>query len=226
VVKRINWPQSYRIIQSRFPFVGIFDRIADPNDLEAILAVEARTNDRILDETGEIALVRPRDRISGPGATPIMAAFTHTKPSRFSDGSFGIYYAARHLPTAISESAFHTERFYRATNESSADIDMRVYTARITGRFDDMLGVAVGDARLNPDSYEASQAYARQIYDAGQLDGLAYKSVRDHQHRAALACLRPSAIHNCYSHSYLLYRWDGIAEKIVEIVKREAVGFD
>jgi hypothetical protein len=225
VVRRVNWSESYRIIQSRFPFVGIFDRIADPSDLEAILAIEARTNDRILDETGVIALVRPRDRIGGPGATSIMAAFTHTKASRFSDGSFGVYYAARHLPTAVSESAFHTERFYRATNESSADIDMRVYAARITGRFDDLLDLAAGDARLNPDSYEASQAYARQVYDADKLDGLAYKSVRDHQHRPAVACLRPSAIRNCYSHSYMLYRWDGTAGKIVDIVKREAIGF-
>jgi hypothetical protein len=226
VVRRVNWPESYRIIQSRFPFIGIFDRIADPNDLEAILAIEARTNDRILDETGVITLVRPRDRISGPGATPVMAAFTHTKPSRFSDGSFGVYYAARHLPTAVSESAFHTERFYRATNESSADIDMRVYTARVTGRFDDLLSLAAGDARVNPDSYEASQAYARRSYEADEVDGLVYNSVRDHQHRPAVACLRPSAIRNCYSHSYLLYRYDGTAGKIVDIVKREAIGFD
>ena len=226
MVRRFNWPESYRIIHSRFPFIGIFDRIADPNDLEAVLAIEARTNDRILDETGAITLVRPKDRVNGPGATPIMAAFTHTGPSRFSDGSFGVYYAARHLPTAVSESQFHTERFYRATNEPSADIDMRVYAARIRGSFDDLLTLASRDARLDPDSYVASQAYARGIYDADELDGAVYQSVRDRQHRPAVACLRPSAIRNCYSHSYLLYRWDGIAGKIVDIVKREASGFD
>jgi hypothetical protein len=225
-VRRINWTESYRIIASRFPFTGIFDRIADPSDLEAILAIEARTNDRILDEAGTIALVRQKDRVSGPGSTPIMAAFTHTKPSRFSDGSFGVYYAARHLPTAVAESRFHTEGFYRATNEPSADIDMRVYSAGINGRFDVLLALASGDARLDPDSYVASQAYARQIYDADELDGVVYRSVRDHLHRPAVACLRPSAIRNCYSHSYLLYRWDGTAGKIVEIVKREALGFD
>ena len=225
-MRRCNWPESYRIIQSRFPFIGIFDGVADPNDLEAILAIEARTNDRILDETGAIALVRPKDRVSGPGATPIMAAFTHTKPSRFSDGSFGVYYAARHLPTAVSESQFHTELFYRATNESSADIDMRVYAARIGGSFDNLLTLASSDARLDPDSYAASQAYARRIYDADELDGVVYESVRDRQHRPAVACLRPSVIRNCYSHSYLVYRWDGIAGRIVDIVRREASGFD
>ena len=226
MVRRLNWPQSYRIIQSRFPFIGIFDRVADPHDLEAILAIEARTNDRILDETGVITLVRPKDRVSGPGATPIMAAFTHTKPSRFSDGSFGVYYAARHLPTAVSESQFHTERFYRATDESSADIDMRVYAARIVGSFDDLLTLSPGDARLDPDSYAVSQAYARRVYEADELNGVVYQSVRDPAHRPAVACLRPSAVRNCYSHSYLLYRWDGIAGKIVDVVKREGLGFD
>jgi hypothetical protein len=130
------------------------------------------------------------------------------------------------LPTAISESQFHTERFYRATNESSADIDMRVYTARIGGSFDDLLNLASGDARLDPDSYAASQDHARRISDADELDGVVYQSVRDHQHRPAVACLRPAAVRNCHSHSYLLYRWDGIAGKIVDIVKREALGFD
>lgn len=226
MVKRINWPESYRIIHSRFPFTGIFDRIADPNDLEALLTIEARTNDRILDEAGAITLVRPKDRVSGPGTTAIMAAFTHTKPSRFSDGSFGVYYAARRLPTAVAESQFHTERFYRATNEPSADIDMRVYAARISGVFDDLLTLASSDARLDPDSYEASQGYARQIYDADELDGVVYKSVRDDQHRPAVACLRPSVVRNCYSHSYLLYRWDGTTGRILEIVKREALGLD
>lgn len=204
----------------------IFDRIADPDDLEAIVAIEARTNDRVLDEAGAIALVRAKDRVSGPGATPIMSAFTHTKPSRFSDGSFGVYYAGRRLPTAIAESRFHTERFYRATNEPSADIDMRVYAARISGVFEDLLAVGSPDPRLDPDSYETSQAYARPIYDADQLAGIVYQSVRDDRYRPAAACFRPSAVRNCYSHSYLLYRWDGTAGGIIEVVKREAIGLD
>ncbi|HEX4014902.1 MAG TPA: RES family NAD+ phosphorylase [Candidatus Cybelea sp.] len=222
---RVRWAESYRIIQSRFPFVGIFDRISDPNDLPAVLVIEARTNDRILEEAGAIALVRAKDRVSGPGATPVMAAFTHTKPSRFSDGSFGVYYAARHLPAAVAESKFHTECFYRATNEASAGIDMRVYAARINGNFDDLRVCEPSDSRLNPDSYEASQEYARQIYDADRLDGIVYPSVRDVAHRPAVACFRPTTIRNCYSHSYLLYRWDGLARKIVDVHKQEASGF-
>ena len=123
--------------------------------------LEARTNDRLRDERGDIALVRPADRIVGPGITPIMAAFTHARPSRFTDGSYGISYAAQYRESAIFETVFHLELFYGDTMEESADVDMRVYAARIAGAFDDLLALAPSDPRLDPSSYNAARAYAR-----------------------------------------------------------------
>jgi hypothetical protein len=51
------------------------------------------TNPRLREEAGNLTLVPLEDRVSGPGTTPIMAAFTHLNPegSRFSGGSFGVY---------------------------------------------------------------------------------------------------------------------------------------
>lgn len=220
---KLDWPESYRIIYSRYPFIGVFYRIADPADLEAIVELERRTNDRILDEIGALSLVRPRDRIIGPGTTPIMACFTHTKAGRFSDGSFGVYYAAKHLDAAIAESRFHVESFYRATAEPSADIDMRVYEASVRGDFDDLLSLALDDPRLDAESYARSQSYGRAVYDAEKLDGIVYPSVRDEKHRPAVACFRPRIISNCHPHSYLQYRWDGIRKAIVNIARRETL---
>jgi RES domain len=218
---RITWPESYRIVYSRYPFTGIFDRIADPADLEAVVALEARTNDRVLDETGALSLVRSRDRIAGPGTMPIMASFTHAKPSRFSSGSFGVYYAAKCLPTAIAESTYHVAAFYHATVERSADIDMRVYEARIRGAFDDLLRLPATDPRLDPGSYDASQPYGKSVYTADELDGIAYPSVRDDARRPAVACFRPRVVSNCHSNRYLLYRWDGTQQRIVDVIRRE-----
>lgn len=112
-ITREAWRPCYRIVPSRFPPVGLFDRVADPADLEAVFQVEGLTNDRLREEVGELQLVLPQDRISGPGATPIMAAFTHLNPlgSRFSDGSFGIYYASKALDTAVHETVYHHEKF-------------------------------------------------------------------------------------------------------------------
>src|SRR5690606_22607554 len=98
---RIHWQPSWRIVPSRFPPVGLFDRIASPDDLDALFELEGMTNPRLRQELGELSLVPAERRISGPGTTPIMAAFTHPSPdgSRFSDGSWGVYYAARERET-------------------------------------------------------------------------------------------------------------------------------
>jgi len=39
--KRIRWSHAYRIVPSRFPPVGVYDRIVDPADIDALLAIEA-----------------------------------------------------------------------------------------------------------------------------------------------------------------------------------------
>ena len=104
-LKRIRWSHAWRIVPSRFPPVGVFDRIADPADLDALFAIEALTNPRLREQAGALRRVPAARRISGPGATPVMAAFTHLNPegSRFSDGSWGVFYAARSVATAATE---------------------------------------------------------------------------------------------------------------------------
>ncbi len=100
----VDWQPCWRLVSSRFPPVGLFDRVADPEDLDIVNAIEGLTNDRLLDDAGDINLVKPEDRVSGPGTTPIMAAFTHLNPegSRFTDGSYGVYYAGNTIETAVA----------------------------------------------------------------------------------------------------------------------------
>ena len=45
---------------SRFPPVGVYDRIADPAILDALFAIEALTNPRLREEAGALKLV-PQD---------------------------------------------------------------------------------------------------------------------------------------------------------------------
>ena len=51
----VEWHPGFRIIPSRFPSVNIFDRIANPEDFDALYALEAMTNPRIRDEVGELS---------------------------------------------------------------------------------------------------------------------------------------------------------------------------
>src|SRR5699024_7156076 len=126
--------RQYRIISSRFPPIELFEGLVTPERMGALFELEALTNDRLRQQAGQLHLVKPADRISAPGASVIMAAFTHVstqRQSRFSDGSYGVYYAGRSLDTAIRETRYHRERFLAATHEAPGEIDMRSYIGRV-----------------------------------------------------------------------------------------------
>jgi RES domain len=205
----IRWLPCYRIIPSRFPPINLFERVTDPADLETVLEIESMTNDRLRDEVGVLSLVPPEDRISGPGTSAIMAAFTHLPPygSRFTDGSFGVFYAGRTLETAIAETKFHREAFLRATSEPRIELDMRVYAVDLDAMLHDLRGMRNAAPEVyNPDSYVASQALAIQVRSGGS-SGLAYDSVRS-PGGECVAVFKPRVLSNCRQERHLTYVWD------------------
>ena len=122
-VSELDWEHQYRIVSSEFPPINFFETLVEPGLMEELFYLEGLTNDRLRDAVGAIALVDPEDRVSGPGSSPVMAAFTHIGvESRFSDGSFGVYYAAKSLRTAIEETKFHRARFLAYTREDAGEI--------------------------------------------------------------------------------------------------------
>ncbi|MEO9262656.1 MAG: RES family NAD+ phosphorylase [Candidatus Baltobacteraceae bacterium] len=207
MVSRIDWRAAYRIIPSLYPTVGIFESVADPADLDAVVALEAATNPRVLDEAGELSMVRAEERIAGPGTGAVMAAFTHTMPSRFSDGSYGVFYAAHDEATAIAETAYHRGRFLRDAGLRSEIVQMRVYRVRIDGRFDDIRARSPRAAIYDPDSYGASQRYARALYVKNAVDGIAFRSVRRREGQC-VAVFRPRRIRSCEVLRHLEYRFE------------------
>ncbi len=169
-------------------------------------------NPRVRDELGEIHLVAPEDRITGPGATWTMAAFTHRNPngSRFSDGSYGVLYAGNSLATAVAETAYHFEQFARDSADAPRRETMRVLVGHIDATFHDLESLAASRlARLlAPDSYDASRAFGRTLRDAGS-NGLHYPSVR-HQPGRCIAAFRPSVVGIFQQSRHLDYEWDGV----------------
>jgi hypothetical protein len=218
--RRIEWPGCVRIIPSRFPPIDLFERVAAPQDLEAILAVESMTNERLREEAGEIALVRREDRVTGSGAGFVMAPFTHPAPAggRFTDGSYGAYYAARDEATAVAETRYHRERFMRATRQPRMELDMRVLVARLSGELHDLRGLRDEmPAIYDRDDYTSSQALGRALR-AGGSHGIAYDSVRLDGGECA-AILRPRVLSRCRQTKHLSYFWDG--ERIAYIYEKK-----
>lgn len=175
----VDWASSCRLVASRYPPVGLFDAVADPADLEVVFEVEALGNPRLRQETGQLSLVPPEHRISGPGTTPIMSAFTHLNPegSRFSDGSYGVYYAANDLETAVAEVSHHRARFLARTAEPAIDVDLRCYRVPVRATLVDLRGRRGRAELLAPATYAASQPFGRARRDAGDA-GIVHASVR------------------------------------------------
>ena len=214
----VAWQPCYRIVPSRLPPVGLFDRVASADELATVYAIESLTNDRLRNETGDLALVPPDERMVGPGATPVMAAFTHPNPngSRFSDGTFGVFYAGRSLTTAIRETVYHRERFLADSSQRPATIKMRVYQINLAGRLRDLRGESREQSRLlAPDDYQASQRYGCSARNAGAL-GLIYPSVRDWDNGECAAVFRTTVLSSATQTRHLGYVWDG--QRITDIL--------
>ena len=209
-VAAVHWAPCFRIIPSRFPPINLFEAVADPADLEAVFQIEAMTNDRLREEAGELALVPPEDRVSGPGTSPIMAAFTHLNAAgdRFTDGSYGVFYAGLSLETAVSETTYHRAVFLRATAEPAQEVDMRVYSVDLVADLHDIRGMRSDlPALYHPTNYGMAQQTARELRDAGS-GGIVYRSVR-HDGGECAAVFRPHLLSNCRQERHLCYVWDG-----------------
>ena len=170
----------------------LYERLSpDPAVWDALLAAEE--------------LVNPRER------GPVMAAFTHLTPggSRFSDGTYGVYYAASSLATAVVETAFHFARIAADAADGPRYENMRVVVSPVDATFHDLGEMPTRDrtSLLDPGSYLRSQALARPMHDAGS-NGIHYPSVR----RAGGRCLAvfvPSVVRATTVTRRLQYHWDG-----------------
>ena len=209
-VRPVVWKPSYRLIASRYPTVSLYDAIADPADLEVVFAIEALTNPRIRNELGQLQLVPPEERLSGAGSTPVMAAFTHLNPegSRFSNGSYGVYYAAQDLDTAVAEVSHHRALFLSRTAEPAIDIDLRLITATLDAPLHDLRKLRGAAAEvLDPADYRAGQSLGQAMRAAGSW-GVVYPSVR---HRGGLCAglFRPRALKSARAAAHIALHWDG-----------------
>lgn len=213
-----EWRNAFRIVSSAYPPIAVFEDTLDPEDLELAFAIEALTNDRLLEQAGQLRRVPSHDRVSGPGTSPIMAAFTHIgRPSRFTDGSYGVYYCANSLDAAIAETRYHMAAFLIATRESSIEITMRTYINKITRALHD---VRVGHPALHdpdPATYPRGQAFAARLRAKGAW-GILYNSVRRPGHECA-AILRPPALSPPVQGPHFRYVWDGAAQTVTHVLE-------
>lgn len=176
-----------------------------------IAAAEAKTNPRVRDELGSIHLVPVHRRVSGAGASWVMAPFCHIsteRPSRFSDGSYGVYYAGNSFEVALKETIYHFEKFMRATNEADAIADYRELIGSVDTDLHDLRGDPHFDTALDPADYAPSQLLARRLRDPENSNGIVYPSVR-HPDGEAIAVFWPDVVTIPTQGRHICYHWNG-----------------
>lgn len=220
---QVRWEKAHRIISTIHPPIDLFEDIADPQDWAAIMAGESMTNSRVLENIGELSLVPPERRVGGPGASYVMAPFTHVNPNwagRFHSGRQGAYYAADRFETAIAETTFHRSNIYRATEEQPGWFSQfRELIGSVDARLVDLGDRDAFSSELDPNSYQASQALANSLRTDG-YNGVIYPSARDPR-GTCIAAFWPDVVGIPVQGRTLAYHFNG---ERIDIIRDEASG--
>jgi hypothetical protein len=205
--RRIGPVETQRVIASAYPHVDLYADLGVPSkDWDVLHEIEGLTNARLRDERGEIPMVLPENRAQGPGASFIMAPFTRPYRSRFSDGSYGIYYCAAREETAIREVAHHRARFMAETRQPPQTLVFRSITAKVEGKGYDVY--AANWKWLRRDDWTRCQQFGKEA--RAKVELLRYESVRDRGH-AAYAVFKPRIVRKARPVRFLEMHWDGRA---------------
>lgn len=222
---RVSWPDARRIVSTRFPAIDLFEDIADPADWELLIALSAATNPRPAASVGRLDLVPAPRRVSGAGASLLMAPFTHVsedRPGRFHDGHFGALYLARTLETALRETTHHKARFLRASREAPGWFtQMRELILALDCDLHDIRNDPAWAHCLDAFDYAPSNTFARSLRASGS-DGVVYPSVR-HAGGECAALFRPDTVSVPVQARHLGYHFDGVRIDLVRDETTRAV---
>lgn len=207
---------AYRLIPSKYPPRSLFDDVANHDEFEILFAIQELTNPRIRNELGNLNRVPPELRPYGiRGCNYALGPFVHLNPtgSRFSNGSYGVFYAAEDVQTAVAETRHHQERYFSGVVGLKFDrLTMRCLKVQFTASLSDIRGDEFsGDECYDKENYSTAQTLGASLKNMGK-EGIAYLSVRL-AHKTCFALFSPKLILDVIQTAHFEYIWDG--EKIV-----------
>ena len=180
-LRPLVWNDAQRVVsRPSGPIAAFATLIDEPEEIDALIAVEALTNPLAREAVGALAAIPPARRYRGLLAGLVMAPFVLPSESRFSDGTrYGVLYAADRIEAALHEAGYHHGRRLVATAApAGTTVPTYSFSLHLDAVVDDVRRVSGGDVALyDPHSYAAAQAYGRDARDAG-WNGVHYDSVR------------------------------------------------
>lgn len=153
---------GYRLVNSKFPPIDLFDDVADASEFEDLFALQALTNPRLQNEVGNLNLLPEGEIPFGiPGCSYATAPFTHVSPdgSRFGNGEFGVLYIADAMETAVCEVRYHQQLYWGRVHGLKYD---RLVFRGLACRFDadpchDATGLKPDDPIYKSEDYQAAR---------------------------------------------------------------------
>lgn len=193
------------IVTLNAPFV----RIAYPLRSAAVTSLVDNAN-----ELNALTVLIARARTTSPDETIdgyVMRPFEFPNASRFSDGSFGVLYAANSVTTAVRETAHHLARIFSDGNAPKQFTQKKKLALDIAGDVDD-IRVAI-DTRVaaniyDPDDYRASQKFGRDQH-AKHVLGLHFDSVRNARDGHCVGAFTPGLVKHATIVGDVALVWDG-----------------
>jgi RES domain len=196
-ISEILQDDTHRLIPSIYSEEPVFSRLAESEqDISALFELESATNDRLLGEANRLPGIGVHELLFGvPNSQIINAAFTYAHPegSRFNGPERGAWYSTFDLETAKAEVTWHKTEELREIGWNEPEVfTYDDYLADFRGEFHDIRRSPAFAGCLDPNSYEKSQALARELLADGST-GIVYPSARARK-GTCIACFRPAFV--------------------------------
>lgn len=207
----VHWSPAVRLVSRERAVGRAFERVAEAGEPAVMAALVADlTNPAVASGAARYLALPPEDRVTGPGAGLILGPFCFgTTSTRFSDGSFGVWYGASCQDTATAERQYHTGRALAAGGVGPVTLELAVIHVTLDGLLADVRGRRATDLAplYDPVSYHAAQQFGAEQRHRGAF-GIVYDSVRDARGECT-AVFRPRILQVPEIAGSVTWRWDG-----------------
>lgn len=157
----------------------LFDDLSDnPADWQSAINLELATKPPMF-VSGQPVIDRPFEEARWNDA--IGYPFDHWAKSRYSDGSFGVWYGADSVETTVHETVYHWRNGLLADagfTQPGVRIERKCYRVRCDAALVDLRPVAgLGSPLINPEDYSLTQQVGARLHREGH-PGLVSRSAR------------------------------------------------
>lgn len=201
--KRSFDQNCYQLIPSRFPIVQVYERLGDADLQDAAKALETLTNPRLAAINLLPSQPKPAEKSASQYQNWNHAPYAYKDPrgTFFLGPTHGSLELASSIEAALGFALLRREEFLSSTSEPAMGLDMRVFSRRITGSFNDLTKV---DPNLPK---EERWKIGHQLYDGGS-QGILFCRPGFGDHRF-LGVFDGSLLPRAIQEAHYRFMWDG-----------------